>query len=61
MNSTIVAFPTPRVVKSNVPYLPQAAANIVSLERWKGHARPHRTATGVFFITRVLTKTGDFA
>ncbi|MEC7760424.1 MAG: hypothetical protein VX874_00770 [Pseudomonadota bacterium] len=61
MNSTIVAFPTPRVANSNAPRLSQAAATIVSLDRWTRRARPHRTAHGVFFMTRVLTTTGDFA
>lgn len=61
MNSTIVAFPMPRIANSNAPRFPLAAATVVSLDRWKGRARPHRTANGVFFMTRVLTTTGDFA
>lgn len=61
MNSIVIALPKTRAANSNAPRLPMAAANIVSLERWKGRTRPHRTANGVFFMTRVLATSGDFA
>ena len=61
MNSSVIAFARPRTANSNVPRLTRGGATVVSLERWKRRARPHRTANGVFFMTSVLTGGGDFA
>jgi len=35
--------------------------NIVSLDKWRNRARPHRTSTGVFFMTNVLCTPGAAA
>ena len=62
MDQNIIAFPTARVARV-ARDLPRhaAATRIVSIEKWKRRARPHRTANGVFFMTNVLTTSGDFA
>lgn len=61
MNCNIVVFPKTRAANTNASRLPQAAANIISLDRFRDAARTHRTANGVFFMTNVLTTPGDFA
>lgn len=58
MDKNIIPFPLARVAKAAVAQAKGQSGTVIALER---RARPHRTPTGVFFMTHVLTTTGDYA
>lgn len=67
MNSNVIAFDRnrkPATARAAAAVRSTAAGirdNVVSLADWKGRARAHRTASGVFFSTGVLVTCGDVA
>jgi len=65
MKSNVIAFAARTVRAANdnraVAHPLGRPGNVVSLAAWLDRAIPRRTPNGVFFTTRVLATTGDFA
>ena len=67
MPTNIVTFPRTTVANTNARVTSAGRGamgglgTIVSIEGWKRRTRTLRTPSGVFFMTSVLTTTGDFA
>ncbi|MBV7407589.1 hypothetical protein [Maritimibacter sp. DP1N21-5] len=61
MPTNVLPFPSAHPANTNAGTESQCPGAVISLTAWRKRTRARRTAGGVFFMTPVLTTTGDFA